>query len=932
MIQNKIFFDEKDPTGVSYSTPFTVYGSYQGRLWSKTPSGEIKYYTQNSDLSVYATTGSNSFNGNQTVTGSLTVTGDITGDGINVFATTGSNSFTGSQAISGSLIVSGEVVAQTLNVQQVTSSVVYSSGSNVFGNNLGNTQQLIGSVDITGSLDVIGTGTFTDALNGTSANFSGVVSTLSSTTNGFVSQTNANSVHPYFRWIANNRSYWAAAIDNGSDATFKIGGGNTIGSSPFFTVDSGTNTSSFTTTLAVTGGALTVRNDQGTGVDAQLRLRGTNSTARTTRLQFEDYNGTLADGLIDFKIGTAGVASSATLSIGINSPNLTFVSTGAATFSSSVTATQYTATSTGGSGLRVYGASGTNQWDIYLNGANIRFSDNTGGGNIVFDRPLNGTSAVFTSGIEIGDYTQSTNTLTFAALNNGIAKINFYDANQTEGLYIRTDGDVYGGTMTFGARWDDDEAKIAFKMYQASAGATYNARVGIGTSSPSTDLHINAPNAILRVQSTSATDDTKLQIWSNNYYFDIINEGGDGHIKYISDNEQDQIFYTDTQGASVERFRIGSRATAGLTETSFSNSYVNIKQPSYSSSQTPLYVGNTQFGYNRQSYDTFVLQQDDVTSLRMVERNPSSSDQVLTFSIGDNLGVIATSAQPLGFYVNGSPTGLAYQGLSGTQVLRLNTDGTATFYGSVSATNFSGGTYPYNSNFGSGADASTGTLYAGSTAGYSSSIAVAGGGATNPGTIIFKTATEERMRITSGGAVLFGTDSAALSSGAGFKYVHSATIPYFGVVVDSPGATSLSNFHHYNVNATYNGFRFYITNNGGIYNYSANNVNLSDERVKTNIELSGNYLDKICSIPVRLFNYKDEPEGTEKNLGVIAQEVEAFAPELVNSEGFGETPEDGIPLKSVYTTDMMYALMKAIQELKSENDNLKLRLEVLEQA
>jgi hypothetical protein len=83
-------------------------------------------------------------------------------------------------------------------------------------------------------------------------------------------------------------------------------------------------------------GAVAIRNDQGTSIDAQLRLRGTNATARTTRIQLEDYAGLYADAFIDFKIPTAGVASSATLSIGINGPNLTFVSTGAATFSSSV--------------------------------------------------------------------------------------------------------------------------------------------------------------------------------------------------------------------------------------------------------------------------------------------------------------------------------------------------------------------------------------------------------------------------------------------------------------------------------------------------------------------------------------------------------------------------------------------------------------------
>ena len=86
----------------------------------------------------------------------------ITGFGI--FATTGSNQFNGSQAVTGSLTVTGQVVAQTLNVQQVTSSIVYSSGSNIFGNSLGNTQQFTGSVSVTGSLAVAGAGTFASSV------------------------------------------------------------------------------------------------------------------------------------------------------------------------------------------------------------------------------------------------------------------------------------------------------------------------------------------------------------------------------------------------------------------------------------------------------------------------------------------------------------------------------------------------------------------------------------------------------------------------------------------------------------------------------------------------------------------------------------------------------------------------------------------------
>jgi uncharacterized protein YaiE (UPF0345 family) len=73
-----------------------------------------------------------------------------------VYATTGSNSFRATQSITGSLTVTGQIVAQTLNVQQVTSSIVFSSGSNNFGNQLSNNQTFTGSVNITGSLALAG--------------------------------------------------------------------------------------------------------------------------------------------------------------------------------------------------------------------------------------------------------------------------------------------------------------------------------------------------------------------------------------------------------------------------------------------------------------------------------------------------------------------------------------------------------------------------------------------------------------------------------------------------------------------------------------------------------------------------------------------------------------------------------------------------------
>ena len=193
----------------------------------------------------------------------------------------------------------------------------------------------------------------------------------------------------------------------------------------------------------------------------------------------------------------------------------------------------------------------------------------------------------------------------------------------------------------------------------------------------------------------------------------------------------------------------------------------------------------------------------------------------------------------------------------------------------------------------------------------------------------------ERMRITSAGYLLasntgtyYGVTNLyhqlVQTTGDQWSTIisNSTTLPYglyIRYVFSSPNNAN----HQFLYCADSSALRFYVNSNGGIGNFSSNNVNISDERVKNNIENSGDYLNKICSIPVRLFNYKDEKEGTPKNLGVIAQEVEAVAPELVSNDGFGETPEDGIPLKSVYSTDMMYAMMKSIQELTAKVEMLE---------
>ena len=67
-----------------------------------------------------------------------------------------SSSYAATSSFASTFTVAGTLTAQTLNVQTVSSSVIYSSGSNVFGNQQSNTQVFTGSVNITGSLNVNG--------------------------------------------------------------------------------------------------------------------------------------------------------------------------------------------------------------------------------------------------------------------------------------------------------------------------------------------------------------------------------------------------------------------------------------------------------------------------------------------------------------------------------------------------------------------------------------------------------------------------------------------------------------------------------------------------------------------------------------------------------------------------------------------------------
>ena len=72
-----------------------------------------------------------------------------------------------------------------------------------------------------------------------------------------------------------------------------------------------------------------------------------------------------------------------------------------------------------------------------------------------------------------------------------------------------------------------------------------------------------------------------------------------------------------------------------------------------------------------------------------------------------------------------------------------------------------------------------------------------------------------------------------------------------------------------------------IRSNGGLANFSANNANLSDRNAKKDISPAADTWDCIKEWEIVNYRYKDQPDGADPNLGVIAQQVAESCPEVI---------------------------------------------------
>jgi len=112
--------------------------------------------------------------------------------------------------------------------------------------------------------------------------------------------------------------------------------------------------------------------------------------------------------------------------------------------------------SSSGKWVRMYAAGGTGQWDIYGNGANLRFSDNAGAGSVVFDRNVDANGGLDVLGSTTFDAGNVTNALHIQATGS----YNLYSYHDSGGV-----GWATGSGGSFGELLYLDDAGSTARLY-----------------------------------------------------------------------------------------------------------------------------------------------------------------------------------------------------------------------------------------------------------------------------------------------------------------------------------------------------------------------------------------------------------------------------------------------------------------------------------
>lgn len=424
--------------------------------------------------------------------------------------------------------------------------------------------------------------------------------------------------------------------------------------------------------------------------------------------------------------------------------------------------------------------------------------------------------------------------------------------------------------------------------------------VGIGTSSPTTKLHV-AGGSLLLGAFGGEGGELSLQNAAGNAVGASLDVDASNNFRIFNVSSSATIFYT---GGANERMLITSSGNVGIA-TNAPTARLDINNQD-AADTFPLVVSNNIAGINTASagigFNAHTVRFAQVVggqheygsyatgNLRFFTRNAEVVAEKMRIEPSGNV-LIGSATPDAGNTLRYLDLYNSNTGASAGSIMRFITSNTAASgLTTVDLVKYKNGTFSINNNETNAAACTT-----------------------------FNVGASERMRITSSGQLLLGITSQIFSGEV--------------LAVNAAGCTAV----YRNASTTAGKFwKFpYIDNSNNIFILNQNNAGLyiadgatswtanSDERVKDIIEPITDAANKVCSLRAVIGKYKTDAVGVRRSF-LIAQDVQAVLPEAVN------TQSDEMGTLGVQYTDVIPLLVAAIKEQQAIITALTARVAALE--